>query len=228
MANYVLVPGAGGDPWSWHRVVSELSARGHDAVAVALPAGDDRAGWVEYADAVVAAIGDREEVIVVAHSLGGFTAPIACARAKVDLLVLVNAMIPRPNETGGAWWSSTKASAAHRECLASLGFSAADAQDDDVVYYHDLPPEIAAEARRRPTVQSATPMDRIWPLAAWPPVRTRVLVGRDDRLFPAAMQRRVARERLGIDADEIAGGHMLALSRPRELADRLEAYRRGE
>jgi hypothetical protein len=55
-----------------------------------------------------------------------------------------------------------------------------------------------------------------------------VLVGRDDRLFPAAMQRRVARERLGIDADEIAGGHMLALSRPRELADRLEAYRRGE
>jgi hypothetical protein len=51
------------------------------------------------------------------------------------------------------------------------------------------------------------------------------VVGRDDRLFPAVFQRRVARERLGIDTDEIDGGHMVALSRPRELADRLETIR---
>jgi pimeloyl-ACP methyl ester carboxylesterase len=56
-------------------------------------------------------------------------------------------------------------------------------------------------------------------------VPTRVLAGRDDRLFPAAFQRRVARERLGIEADEIPGGHLVALSNPRELVDRLERYR---
>jgi pimeloyl-ACP methyl ester carboxylesterase len=62
------------------------------------------------------------------------------------------------------------------------------------------------------------------PLEAWPDVPTRVLLGRDDRLFPAPFVRRVARERLGITPDEIDGGHTPALSRPKELTDRLEAY----
>jgi hypothetical protein len=52
-----------------------------------------------------------------------------------------------------------------------------------------------------------------------------VLAGRDDRLFPVEFQRRVARERLRIEADVIEGGHMVALSHPRELVERLERYR---
>ena len=76
MATYALIPGAGGDPWFWHRVVPGLEARGHDVVPVTLPAGDDAAGWAEYADAIMAAIGDRDGVILVAQSLGGFSAPL--------------------------------------------------------------------------------------------------------------------------------------------------------
>ena len=56
---FVLVPGAGGDTWFWHRLVAELESRGHRAVAVELPAADDSAGLEAYADTVVAAIGDR-------------------------------------------------------------------------------------------------------------------------------------------------------------------------
>jgi pimeloyl-ACP methyl ester carboxylesterase len=67
-----------------------------------------------------------------------------------------------------------------------------------------------------------------WPLAAWPDVPTRYLLCRDDRLFPAEWTRRVVRERLGIEAEEIEGGHCPFLSRPRELADRLEAYRTAQ
>jgi hypothetical protein len=37
MATFVLIPGAGGAAWCWHRVVAELTARGHDAIAVGLP-----------------------------------------------------------------------------------------------------------------------------------------------------------------------------------------------
>ena len=70
-----------------------------------------------------------------------------------------------------------------------------------------------------------TPLDEPWPLAAWPDVPTRVLAGRHDRMFPLEFQRRIARERLGLEVDEIDGGHMVAMSHPRELADRLEAYR---
>jgi hypothetical protein len=68
-------------------------------------------------------------------------------------------------------------------------------------------------------------MEQPWPLPAWPNVATRFLLCRDDRFFPAGFLRRVVRERLGIAPDEMDGSHCVALSRPKELADRLEAYR---
>jgi hypothetical protein len=43
-------------------------------------------------------------------------------------------------------------------------------------------------------------------------------------MFPLEFQRRIARQRLGLEVDAIDGGHMLALSNPRGLADRLVAY----
>ena len=54
-----------------------------------------------------------------------------------------------------------------------------------------------------------------------------MVAGRDDRFFPATFQRRVAAERLGLEVDEVPGGHLVALSRPVELADRLEGYLRS-
>lgn len=226
MATYVLIPGGGGDPWEWGQLVPELASRGHDAVAVRLPASDDTAGWSRYADAVVDAIGDRADVILVAASMGGFTAPIVCTRRRIDLLVLLNAMIPVPGETFTAWWTNTDSSAARREYHTSLGLSPAEADDDAVIYYHDLPPALRAEAQARTwQAQSTTPLDEPWPLAVWPSLPTRVLAGRHDRMFPLDFQRRIARERLGIEGDAIDGGHMVAMSNPGELADRLEAYR---
>ncbi|MFI6391581.1 alpha/beta fold hydrolase [Nonomuraea sp. NPDC050547] len=71
-----------------------------------------------------------------------------------------------------------------------------------------------------------------WPLshggaggrAAWPDVPTRFLLCREDRWFEAAFMRRMARERLGVVPDEMDGGHSPMLSRPKDLADRLESY----
>ena len=227
MATFVLIPGAGGDAREWSGLVAELESRGHEAIAVALPAGDDAAGWKEYADTVVRAIGDRTGVILVAQSLAGFTAPLVCERVPVDLLVLLNAMIPEPGETGEAWWSNAGWNAAATEYRASIGLSERDADDDHVIYFHDVPKDVLEDYLAGPEpAQSWTPMTQPWPLDAWPDVPTRVVAGRDDRLFPATMQQRVARERLGIEADLIDGGHMVAMSRPRELADRLESYRR--
>jgi pimeloyl-ACP methyl ester carboxylesterase len=226
MATYALIPGAGGDPWEWHRLVAELASRGQHAIAVRLPAEDDTAGWSEYAEAVVNAIGDRAGVILVAASMGGFTAPIVCTRRQVDLLVLLNAMIPAPGETFNAWGSNTGSGPARREYHDSIGLSLVDANDDAAIYYHDLPSELRAEAQARSWQdQSMTPLDEPWPLASWPDVPTRVLAGRLDRMFPLDFQRRIARQRLDIEVDEIDGGHMLAMSNPGELADRLEAYR---
>ena len=226
MSTYTLIPGGGGDPWEWHRLAPELEARGHEALAIRLPSEDDSAGWTEYADAVVDALGDRHDIVIVAQSMGGFTAPIVCTRRPVELLVLLNAMIPVPGETFNAWWSKAESGSARREYHASIGLEPADADDDAVIYYHDLPAELRADALARTWQdQSMTPLDEPWPLQAWPDVPTRVLAGRQDRMFPLEFQRRIARERLGLDIDEIDGGHMVAMSNPGELADRLETYR---
>src|SRR5579884_104042 len=99
MTSFVLVPGAGGMAWYWHRVVSLIHGAGHEPIAVDLPGDDRRAGLAAYADIVVGEIVGREDVILVAQSLGGFTAPLVCARAPVRMVVFVNAMIPKPSET---------------------------------------------------------------------------------------------------------------------------------
>jgi pimeloyl-ACP methyl ester carboxylesterase len=224
VATFALIPGGGGDPWEWHLLVPELESRGHEAVAVRLPAEDDTAGWSEYADTVVDAVGGASEVVLVAASMGGFTAPIVCTRRPVDLLVLLNAMIPMPGETFSAWWTNTGSGVARRDYHGELGLTPAEADDDAVIYYHDLPQEVSAEAQARTWQdQSMTPLDEPWPLESWPDVPTRVLAGRHDRMFPLEFQRRVARERLGLEVEDVDGGHMVALSSPAELADRLEA-----
>jgi hypothetical protein len=41
----------------------------------------------------------------------------------------------------------------------------------------------------------------------------------DDRFFPVGLQRRVARVRLGVEADVLPGGHLLPLVQPRLMAD---------
>ena len=224
MTTFVLIPGAGGLAWEWHLLEPELRRLGHDVVAVDLPAADDAAGLPEYADTVVDAVGDRTGLVLVAQSFGGFTAPLVCTQVPVDLLVMLNAMVPRPGETFADWWSNTGQGAAMREHAASIGLSVADLDDDRTVYYHDLPPEVVEEALNLDPQQSSTPLDQPWPLGRWPDVPTRVLSGRDDRMFPAAFQRRLAQERLGIEADAIRGGHMVALANPAGLAERLDRY----
>jgi pimeloyl-ACP methyl ester carboxylesterase len=217
MATYVFIHGAADSSWYWHLVASELGERGSDVVAVDLPCDDESAGLSEYADTVVEAIGDRTELVVVAQSLGAFTAPLVCTRVPVELLVLVAGMVPSPGETVDEWWVNTGYEDATRE--------GTEHDDSEIaLFLHDAPPELAAEALARARHQAATPMREPWPLDAWPDVATRYLLCRDDRFFPAEWSRRVVRQRLGITPDEIDGSHCVALSRPKEVADRLEAY----
>ncbi len=214
MATFVLIHGAGSDSWYWNLVTPQLEANGHDVVAVDLPCDDDGAGLEDYADVVVDAIGARRDVILVAQSLGGFTAPLVCARVPVVLMVLVAAMVPRPGESAGDWWANT-------------GHQFPDPFDPAEVFTHDLSPELAAASLHHVRPQSGTPFEKPWPLAAWPDVPTRFLLCRDDRFFPAEFQRRVVRERLGLVPDEMGGGHLPALARPDELVAWLERYRAG-
>ena len=226
-ATFVLIPGAGGDAWYWHRVVPELQRRGHDAIPVRLPAAEDSAGLADYAAAVARSVGNRASnpVILVAQSLGGFTAPLVCEQIPVSLLVMLNAMIPHPGETPGEWWVNTGFQDAKREQNHRDGRDPDAPFDPLVEFFHDVPQPVIDEAwARGEPQQSEAVFGSNCNVSRWPDVPTRVLAGRDDRLFPVDFQKRVARERLGITADEMPGGHLVALSQPTELAARLLAY----
>ena len=219
VTTFALVPGAGGTSWFWHRVAPLLAHAGHTALPIDLPGDDESAGLPEYAALVEAAIEPAlergEDVVVVAQSLGGFTAPVVASHRPVAAVVLVNAMIPLPGETPGAWWDAVGQDEARRAAAHAGGWS--PEFDVDTYFLHDVDPRVAADAERYQRPEAAVVFDSGCAIDAWPDVPTRVAAGADDRFFPVEFQRRVAWERLGTDIDVVPGGHLAALSHPREL-----------
>src|SRR5829696_6744862 len=135
MATFVLIHGGGDVAWHWHLVEAELRRLGHDVVAQDLPCDDDTAGLDDYAQRVIEAIGDRDDLVVVGHSYSAFTAALVAARAPVDVLVLVAGMIPAPGETPAQWWDNTGYRQAVEEQARRDG-GATGSDDPFVAFYH--------------------------------------------------------------------------------------------
>jgi pimeloyl-ACP methyl ester carboxylesterase len=224
MATFVLVPGAGGVAWYWHLLVPELERLGHEAIAVDIREDDPELGLPEYAGIVRDAIGERRDVVLVAQSMGGFTAPMVARDTPLAMIVLLNAMIPAPGETPDDWWGNTGSEEARRQNDEAAGRSTEF--DLQAHFLHDVDPAVVEAGASENREASATPFGQPCEFERWPDIPVKVLVGRDDRFFPAEFQRRVARERLGIDPDEIPGGHLVTLSNPAGLARQLDAYAR--
>jgi pimeloyl-ACP methyl ester carboxylesterase len=224
LSTFVLIHGAGDGGWYWHLVEAELRARGHDVVAPDLPGDDESLELHDYADAVVAAVGDRRDLVVVAQSFGGFSAPLVAVRLPVAALVFVAGMVPSPGEAPNDWWDRTGYRKAVEEQAARDGGLTGN-QDPYVCFYHDVPRELAALALSKERAHPSTACGvSPWPLQALPDVPTHFVLCTEDRFFPSDFLRRVVADRLGVVPDEIAAGHCVALSRPKELADILERY----
>lgn len=222
-STFVLVPGAGGRSSYWYRVGPELERAGHLVIAVDLPNWPG-ATLTDQADAIVAAARGAERIVLVAQSMGGFSAPLTCDRLPVGWLVLLNAMIPAAGETAGAWWENTGQGEAARANDRREGRDPDAGFDQATTFLHDIPPDILDEVLRNEAGEPAGSLfETPCPLSGWPDVPTTVLAGREDRLFPIDFQVRVARERLGLEAEPLPGGHLLALSQPATLAARLLA-----
>ncbi|MBF6619703.1 MAG: alpha/beta fold hydrolase [Patulibacter sp.] len=216
---FVLLPGAGGASWYWHRVAPALEAAGHDVLAIELPGADEDAGLAEYADRTVATIGNREGVVLVAQSMGAFVAPLVAARVPVDAVVLVNPMIPRPGERPTDWWGATGSEPARRAAAVARGDDPEFDLERD--FLHDIDPQIATALMDHDGPESDAAFLARCAFTAWPDVPIRVAAAADDRFFPLEFQRQVARERLGVDVDALPGGHLNALSQPEAVAQYL-------
>jgi pimeloyl-ACP methyl ester carboxylesterase len=221
---FVLIPGAGADPRVYGATIEALRQLGHDGIAPPLPLDDASATPSDHADAIVAALGDPPPapLVVVGQSLGAFSATIAAARLAPRRLILLAPMIPAPGESASDWWEGT----GHDKAIAPLTERIGSPSDWDEaavaeVFYHDVDEATLAANAEFDGAPSDGLFEEPLPLEAWPEVPTTVLIPRDDRLFPIEFQRRVARERLGLEIEEMNGGHLPFLSRPQELAERL-------
>jgi pimeloyl-ACP methyl ester carboxylesterase len=218
---FVLVPGAGGNAGFWRLVEPLLQRAGYHSVAVTLPNWSG-ATFSDHADAIVAAAGAPDEVTLVAQSMGAFAAPLTCDRLPVAELVLLNAMIPAPGETAGEWWGNTGQAEAMRSNDLQDGRDPDAGFDAQTYFLHDLPPDVLELLISSGEAEPADSLfETHFPLTRWPDAPTTVLAGRDDRFFPYEFQRRIARDRLGLEVEQLPGGHLLALSQPEALAARL-------
>ena len=154
--------GAGDGGWYWHLVEPLLRARGHEVVAPDLPADDDALTLDDYAEAVVAAIGEATDVVVVGQSFGAFTAPLVAARRPVSALVVVAGLVPVPGEPLDRWWSATGyREAVRRQAARDGGLTGND--DPYVAYFHDVPRPLAEEAVSRARRGHGRPLRRAQP-----------------------------------------------------------------
>jgi pimeloyl-ACP methyl ester carboxylesterase len=227
VATFVLVHGAWHGPWCWERLIPELDARGHRSIAVDLPAEDPTATFENYADIVSATIDAEtdEEPVLVGHSLGGLTIPLAAARRSVRRLMFVCALLPVPGK------SLVEQLASEPEMVLPdyvKGLSEPDAQnrtrwiDFEIArdsLYPDCDPADARAAFDRLRPQGRAGYAEPCPLTALPDVPTTYVCCTEDALVNPAWGRAAPRERLGVDPVLLPGGHFPLLSRPADVAD---------
>jgi len=224
MATFGLVHGAWHGAWCWDLLVPELERFGHRAVAIDLPCEDWDARLGDNAAVVTAALADADgDVVLVGHSLGGITIPLVPARLPVAHLVFLCAIVPEPGRTlseilrgddhsAGRGWTGPPV--VHDDGSASWEPDAAvDA------FYHDCPDDLARWAASRLRRQVWTTTREPCPLEHWPDVLSSYILCTEDKPIAPVWARRVARERLGVEAIELPGGHSPMLSRPRHLAE---------
>lgn len=224
---YALVHGAWHTGWHWHLVVDELRRRGHEAIAVTLPAD---AGASAAAQMVLDELaGVKGAVTVVGHSMGGLVAPVVAQRfSRVEQVVFVAGLLPLI----GASWDEQIATA-DRGAIILRGLSDGqlahgdgssswiDAGKAAARFYVDAPPDLALAAFSRLRRQYWTVMHETCPLLAFPDVRYRSIVCTRDAVLNPAWSRQTFRDRFHAAAVDLDSDHCPFLSRPHALVDEL-------
>ena len=225
---FVLVHGGFHGAWCWERLIPELEARGHQAVAVELPGHGTRAGEAAslagYRDAVVELIEPGD--VLVPHSMGGFVATVAADAAidRVRHIVYLAAGLPlegQPMTSAGAGHLSRRASTVE---LTADGRAMTFRSDQDAIdfFYHDCSPELARWACSKLTPQPMAPMmepisiPRFWEAQ----LPRSLILCREDRaggVDAAGLARATAR--FGVEPFWMDGSHSPFFSQPAACAE---------
>jgi pimeloyl-ACP methyl ester carboxylesterase len=224
----ILVHGSYHGGWCWDLLTPELEARGHRVAAIDLPVSDPTAGAAAYADVIIEGIEWADNPVLIGHSMAGLVIPLVAARRSIRRLVFLAAFLPRPGVS-----AADQRRAEPIDGTVPPKTSEWTDLGNDVwmvgpntaaeLFFHDAPPDVAAWAVRQLRPQSYRIMNEPSPLAEWPQVDSDYIVCRDDRATNPDWGRSAARERLGVEAQEIDGSHSPFLTRPAELAQMIDS-----
>ena len=222
-----LVHGSYHGAWCWDFLTPELERLGHRVVTMTLPISDPTLGAADYAKTVERALDPKTEPVLVGHSMAGLVIPLVASRRPIKRLVFLAAFLPSPGKSA----NDQRATEGIDGRVAPRTAEWTDLGDEvwmvgpntaTELFFHDAPAAVARWATKRLRPQSHRVLSETTPLTTWPDVKSRAIVCRDDRAINPAWVRTAARERLGVDAIELGGGHSPFLTRPAELAQVLD------
>lgn len=222
-----LVHGSYHGAWCWDFLTPELERLGHRVVTMTLPISDPSLGAADYAKTVEAALDPKTVPVLVGHSMAGLVIPLVASRRPIKRMVFLASFLPSPGKSA----NDQRTTQAIDGRVAPRTAEWTDLGDDvwmvgpntaTELFFHDAPAAVARWATKRLRPQAYRVMSETTPLTTWPDVESRSIVCRDDRAVNPAWVRTAARERLGIDAIELGGGHSPFLTRPAELAQVLD------
>jgi pimeloyl-ACP methyl ester carboxylesterase len=215
MATFCLIHGNWHDGSCWDRLVPELEARGHRAVAPDLPVDDPETTWDDRVSLPLGLLSHADgPVVVIGHSAASGYAAIVAERAPAQLLIYLCPRLAEFDHPPGE----------PRVFRETLSFP--PRRDDGAIVwepenaitqmYPRLEPETARAlaARLRPTAPPAGE----FPLERHPDLATALVYATDDEFFEPAYERFIARELLDIEPIEIPGGHFPMAEDPERLA----------
>jgi len=217
MTDVVLVHSTGQGAAGWARVVDALAARGYNAHALDLPNDRPELRTDDYAELVGDRFGRLPSPVVVAHSGSGVLLPALARRLGAARQVWLAAWVPDGTTSFGA------DARAHLAEAFEPDWVGANPADDDVaarLLFHDCDSVTLAWAlgTRREFLPDAAFDERV-ELAREIP--STYILATEDRTILPGWQRRLARERLGVEPIEIASGHCPNVSQPDRLAELL-------
>lgn len=223
-----LVHGSYHGAWCWDLLRPELERLGHRVITMDMPISDPSKGAADYAQAVEDALDPQSEPVLVGHSMAGIVTPLVAAHRPIRRLVFLAAFLAQPGMSANGQRAAEPIDGRVPPTTAEwsdLGQNVwmVGPNTATELFFQDAPADVATWATQRLRPQAYGALDEITPLTAWPDVESRYIVCRDDRALNPDWGRAVARERLGVEAVEIDGGHSPFMTRPAELASLLDS-----
>jgi hypothetical protein len=218
MSDFILIHSTGEAPACWQRLSTALELHGHRTYPVDLPVDRPELLAGDYANIMREQVGHIAEPIVLAHSGSGPLLPAASKALKARHRVWLAAWVPNPHA------SLLEEVRANPTETFNPDWIGKDAIKDSSVainfLYHDCDQTMIewALTTRRLFMPTGVYNERI---ALDDEVPSSYIVASSDRTIRPDWQRRMARERLGIEPLEIATGHCAHISAPEHLAQLL-------